>query len=58
MATAANCCRSSAGHDVQPLVAAAVTVLRTAFGIAWRDYHFSRLRSAVAKRHPEAIAKS
>jgi hypothetical protein len=34
---------SRAGHHVEPLVAAAVAVLRIAFSVARLDGHFSRL---------------
>lgn len=48
---------STAGEDVQPLIASTVAIFRAAFGVPRLDDHFGGLRSAIANRDPKTPAK-
>lgn len=44
-----------AGFDKEPLVCAAVAIVRSPFAIAWFDGHRRGLGAPVAERDPEAF---
>src|SRR5205823_4116703 len=49
---------AAAGLDVEPLVGAAMAVVRIAFRIAGRKHHLRGLRSRVADRDAKALAEA
>jgi hypothetical protein len=49
---------AAAGHDVQPLVGTAMTVVGAAFCIPRREHHLRCLRRPVATHHAKAFAES
>src|SRR5204862_5993770 len=49
---------AGAGEHVQPLIGAAMAIVRIAFGVTGRDHHLGGLRAPVARHDAESLAEA